>query len=83
MKKRGGKRRMNSIKSKFKKAINRALAFTLALSMTIPSVVMADHSPVDQGPAPDGAGNGVPFGSSAPSNDKKGEFNEVPGLVVQ
>ena len=43
----------------------------------------ADQGPVDQGPAPDGAGGGIPFGKNAPSNDKKGEFNEVPGLVVQ
>ena len=42
----------------------------------------ADQGPVDQGPAPDGAGSGIPFGSSAPSNDKKGGFNEVPGLTV-
>lgn len=43
----------------------------------------ADQGPVNQGPAPDGAGSGIPFGNTIPSNDKKGEFNEVPGLVVQ
>lgn len=43
----------------------------------------ADQGPVDQGPAPDGAGSGIPFGNTMPSNDKKGEFNEVPGLVVK
>lgn len=42
----------------------------------------ADQESVGHGPAPDGAGSGIPFGSSAPPNDQKGEFNVVPGLNI-